>query len=122
MAQDKATHLTESEWKVMRIVWSINNDCTARDVYTIAAKDYNLAPTTVKTFLSFLVDKGYLATKKTGNKFVYRAKRTINASLRQAADNLVGKSLEGTQGEMLVNIIKKCKLSAAEIADIKKAL
>lgn len=105
----------------MKIVWSFGN-CSAREVYTSAGEQHNLAPTTVKTFLSILVEKGYLSTKRTGNRFIYSPKRTHIQSLKQAGDILMDKTVDDNQGELLVYLIKKAKLSKDDVAEIAKVI
>ena len=58
MVRKKSTELTPAEWKVMKIVWQLGSGA-ARDIYQIAGEQHDWAPTTVKKFLSRLVDKGF---------------------------------------------------------------
>ena len=60
--------LSPAEWKVMKIVWDLQKGM-AREVYTIAGREHGWTPTTVKTLLKRLVDKGYLLTSQVGNGF-----------------------------------------------------
>lgn len=117
----KKAELTDAEWKVMRIVWELKN-CSARDVYTIGGERYGWAPTTVKTYLSFLVNKGYVAAKKKGNSFVYRPKRSLISTLQGAADKLLEKTLEGADGPLLAYLVKRSRLSQKDLDDIRELL
>lgn len=105
----------------MKIVWSLGN-CTARDVYTTAGEQHGLAPTTVKTFLSILVDKGYLSTKRTGNRFIYQPKRTYIQSLKHSADVLLDKTSAENIGQLLAYAIRKSKLGKEDVAEVKDAV
>ena len=105
----------------MRIVWRLKS-CAARDVYLIAGEEHGWAPTTVKTYLSLLVEKGHLTATRVGNSFLYKAKNPPMKSLRAAADTLLEKVLGGTGGPLLAYMIGKSRLSAAEIADLRKLL
>jgi len=113
--------LTPNEWKVMQIVWRLKS-CAARDVYMAAGEEYGWAPTTVKTYLSLLVEKGQLTATRVGNSFLYRPKTSLLTSLRQAADNLMEKTLGGTGGPLLAYMIGKTNLTAEEIAALRKQL
>lgn len=113
--------LTEAEWRIMKIVWGLGN-CTAREVYTTAGEQHSLAPTTVKTFLSILVDKGYLSTKRTGNRFNYQPKRTYIQSLKHSADVLLDKANAENIGALLAYAVKKCKLGKEDVAEVRDAL
>ena len=81
----------------MQIVWRLKS-CAAREVYVVAGEEFGWAPTTVKTYLSLLVEKGQLTTTRVGNSFLYKPKTSLLKSLRQAADSLMEKTLSGTGG------------------------
>src|SRR5687768_3066278 len=98
--------LTPNEWKVMQIVWRLKS-CAAREVYSAAGEEFGWAPTTVKTYLSLLVEKGHLTTTRVGNSFLYKPKNSLLKSLRQAADSLMEKTLSGTGGPLLAYMIGK---------------
>lgn len=116
-----AATLTPNEWKVMSIVWQLKS-CAARDVYQIAGEEHGWAPTTVKTYLSLLVEKGHLTATRVGNSFLYKPKSAPLKSLRAAADTLLEKVLGGTGGPLLAYMIGKSRLTAAEIADLRRLL
>jgi predicted transcriptional regulator len=113
--------LTPNEWKIMQIVWRLKT-CAARDVYSVAGDEHGWAPTTVKTYLSLLVEKGHLTATRIGNSFLYKPKASLLKSLRQAADNLLEKTLTGTGGPLLAYMIGKSQLTAAEIDDLRRVL
>lgn len=119
--RSKKEPLTDSEWHVMRIVWRLRS-CAARDVYEIAGKEFGWAPTTVKTYLSLLVDKGHLKTTRVGNSFLYRPKRSIYDFLFKAADNLLEKTLDDSDGPLLAYMIKKSRLSSEDMDGLRKIL
>ena len=121
MMTPKPTQLTDAEWKVMRIVWQLKS-CAARDVYEQAGKEFGWKPTTVKTYLSLLVNKGYLSTKRVGNSYLYRPKRSLLHSLQRAADSLLEKTLDGSDGPLLAYMLKKSRLTEEEIADLRELL
>ncbi len=105
----------------MQIVWRLKT-CAARDVYSVAGEEFGWAPTTVKTYLSLLVEKGHLTATRVGNSFLYKPKASLLKSLRQAADNLLEKALTGTGGPLLAYMIGKSQLTAAEIDDLRRVL
>jgi BlaI family penicillinase repressor len=117
----RSAALTPNEWKVMQIVWRLKT-CAARDVYTVAGEEHGWAPTTVKTYLSLLVEKGNLTATRVGNSFLYKPKASLLTSLRQAADNLMEKTLGDTGGPLLAYMIGKSRLTAGEIADLRRVL
>ena len=61
-------NISEAEWEVMRVVWS-NRDTTSKFVIDTLGDEKSWTPSTIKTLLSRLVEKGFLDTKKQGINF-----------------------------------------------------
>ena len=121
MARRKNEPLTPAEWKVMKIAWQLKS-CAARDVYQEAGKLHDMSASTVKTHLRRLVEKGFLATTRVGNSFLYRPSRPALGSLYTAADRLLENALHGTTGPLLAYMVKKSKLSGDELDQLRELL
>ncbi|HEV3023755.1 MAG TPA: BlaI/MecI/CopY family transcriptional regulator [Pirellulales bacterium] len=121
MPREQAEPLSPAEWKVMNIVWR-QKRCAARDVYEEAGREHGWAPSTVKTLLRRLVDKGHLQTSQIGNSFLYRPTRPALQALRRAADALLQNALDGTIGPLLAHMVQCSKLSAEELAQLRALL
>ena len=113
--------LTPAEWKVMKIVWR-RKDCAARDVYQEAGRAHGWSPSTVKTILRRLVEKGHLSTTQVGNSFLYRPTRPPLKAVLGAADVLLNNLLEGMTGPLLAHMVKKSKLSPEELDQLRALL
>jgi len=121
MGRRTSDPLSPAEWKIMRILWQ-RKSCAAREVYEVAGEAHGWAPSTVKTLLRRLVEKGFLTTTQVGNSFLYRPARPALKSLYGAADALLENALEGTTGPLLSYMVKKSNLSAEEIEELKSLL
>ncbi len=121
MARQKTNPLTPAEWKVMKIAWELKS-CAARDVYQEAGRLHGMSASTVKTHLRRLVEKGFLATTRVGNSFLYRPSRPALGSLYRAADRLLENTLAGTTGPLLAYMVNKSKLSADELEQLRELL
>ncbi len=121
MARQETNPLTPAEWKVMKIAWELKS-CAARDVYQEAGRLHVMSASTVKTHLRRLVEKGFLATTRVGNSFLYRPSRPALGSLYRAADRLLENTLAGTTGPLLAYMVKKSKLSADELEQLRELL
>ncbi|HUY90732.1 MAG TPA: BlaI/MecI/CopY family transcriptional regulator [Pirellulales bacterium] len=121
MPGDRTEPLTAAEWKVMNAIWR-RKRCAAREVCEEARRKYGWAPSTVKTLLRRLVEKGYLRTTQVGNSFLYRPTRPALQSLQKAADTLLHNALEGTVGPLLAHMVKRSQLSADELAELRALL
>ena len=91
-------------------------------MYQEAGRQLGWAPTTAKSVLRRLVDKGCLTTTQVGNSFLYRPAETAVKALLVAADALLENMLEGTTGLVLSHIVEKSKLSAEERARLRALL
>jgi BlaI family transcriptional regulator, penicillinase repressor len=114
MAEQPVGPLTQAEWKVMKIIWR-RRECAARDVCEEAARQFTWAPTTTKTVLRRLVDKGYLVAIRVGNSFLYRPARSHVKTMLSAADSLLEHLLEGATGPVLAHLVQKSNLTPEEL-------
>src|ERR1700733_10508765 len=114
-------HLTVAEWKVMKIVWR-QKRCAARDVYEEAGRAHGWAPSTTKTLLRRLVDKGHLSATAVGTSYLYRPARPAWRSLAGAADTLLDNTLEGMDGKLLAYMVKKSKLTPDDMVQLRALL
>lgn len=121
MANKRDEALAAAEWKVMRIVWQ-KKSCAARDVYVETAAEHGWAPSTTKTLLARLVEKGYLHAKRVGNSFLYRPTEPAIKTLSGAADELLSHALEGTVAPLLAHMVKKSKLTGEELVELRQLL
>jgi BlaI family transcriptional regulator, penicillinase repressor len=118
---EPAEPLTPAEWKVMKIVWN-RKECAARDVYVEAGRSLGWAPTTAKSVLRRLVEKGHLTTTQVGNSFLYQPAESAVKSLIAAADVLLDNVLEGTTGLVLSHMVEKSELSDDELSKLRALL
>ena len=121
MSREAPESLTVAEWKVMKIVWR-RKSCAARDVYEEAAGLQGWAPSTTKTLLRRLVDKGHLTATAVGSSFLYRPARPAWQSLAGAADTLLDNTLEGMDGKLLAYMVRKSRLTPDDMAQLRALL
>jgi BlaI family penicillinase repressor len=122
VADAQSDPLTPAEWKVMKIVWR-RRKCAARDVYAEAGREFGWAPTTAKTVLRRLVEKGHLTAEAVGNSFLYRpAAGAVKSSLLGAADALLDNVVEGMSGLVLTHLVRKSRLSGPELRELRELL
>lgn len=115
--------LTPAEWKVMKVVWRNRyHGCAARDVYTETAKTEGWAPTTTKSILRRLVDKGHLTARPVGNSHLYEPAGSALKSLLAAADSLLANMLEGTTGLVITHMLEKIRLTDDELARLRQLI
>ena len=112
--------LTPAEWKVMKVVWRHRNrGCAARDVYTETARTEGWAPSTTKSILKRLVNKGHLGVRPVGNAYLYEPAGSTVKSLLAAADCLIENLLDGTSGLVISHMLERTRLTDDDLARLR---
>ncbi|CAI2617435.1 Transcriptional repressor CopY [Apilactobacillus kunkeei] len=111
------TDITNSEWEVMRIVWTLG-ETTSSQLIDILSKRMEWSSSTIKTLLSRLCDKEYLGVKKDGRKNIY-----YSAIMEQAAYDMSVKRVFESMccmhyGKTIHDVIEKIELSKSDIDSI----
>lgn len=114
-------NISEAEWEVMRVVWS-NKETTSKFVIDTLSEEKSWTPSTIKTLLSRLVEKGFLETRKQGNKFLYSAKCVEDECLEILTQNFLERICERRTYIIVKNIIEKDNLSKSNIDEIIELL
>ena len=114
-------NISEAEWEVMRVVWS-NVHTTSKFVIDTLGEEKSWTPSTIKTLLSRLVEKGFLETRKQGNKFLYSAKCVEDECLEILTQNFLEKICERRTHIIVKNIIEEDNLSKSNIDEIIELL
>ena len=114
-------NISEAEWEVMRVVWS-NVHTTSKFVIDTLGEEKSWTPSTIKTLLSRLVEKGFLETRKQGNKFLYSAKCVEDECLEILTQNFLERICERRTHIIVKNIIETDNLSKSNIGEIIELL
>lgn len=105
----------------MKVVWERENS-TVRDVYEALLQRRKVAYTTVMTMMKILENKGYLVRKQVDRAYVYRPAQPKNRVIRAMVRDFVNRVFNGSAEPLLVHLIEDRKLSAAELAEIRKLI
>lgn len=110
-----------SEWEVLRVVWSLEK-ATSRAIGEILQNKEDWANATTKTLLGRLVKKGYLKTKKEGNRFIYTATVDEITGITCRLDDVVESLCAQSMGNAISHIINENPLSQKDIDMILEAI
>lgn len=121
MARKKSSTLTDSEMRLMRIVWD-REPCTVNEVVEQLPSVEPLAYSTVLTTMRILEEKGYITHKKSGRAFVYSSISDPQEVRTNALQHVVDKFFNNSRAMLLANVIEDGDLSQKELNDIKKLL
>jgi len=113
--------LTESEIRIMEILWN-EGKCTVTRVVECLAPDVPLAYTTVLTTLRILEDKGHVAHSKSGRAHVYYPLTRRDQARQSVLTTMLERFFDDSPEELLVNLLKEKDLTPEEIQNLRKVL
>ena len=117
----KLPKISESEWMVMRVLWS-KSPSTANEVVKVLTGKTKWKSKTIKTLINRLMKKGALKFKKEGREYIYYPAVSQAECVRMERRSFARRVYGGTSRPMLASFIEDAKLSAEDIAELKKIL
>ena len=121
MARKKSSTLTDSEMRLMRIIWD-TEPCTVNDVVDRLPADEPLAYSTVLTTMRILEEKGYVEHRKNGRAFVYSSLSDPQEVRTSALQHMMDKFFDNSKALLLANVLEEGDLSHSELDAIKSLL
>ena len=113
--------ISESEWLVMRVLWS-NGSLTANEVVKELSGKTKWKPKTIKTLITRLMKKGAVKFEKEGRKYRYYPAVSEAECVRMERRSFVRRVYGGTTKPMLAAFLEDAKLSAEDISELRKIL
>ncbi len=113
--------ISQSEWQVMNVVWR-QQPVPASEIIKALSKSQKWTAATIRTFLHRLVKKGALEYEAEGNRYLYQASVTRNATIKQASKSFMHSVFDGRSGPMITHFVKSSRLSPAEIEELRSLL
>lgn len=106
--------ITNAEWEIMRVVWT-QGTTTSSEVVALLEDKLAWKASTVKTLLNRLVEKKFLATEKSGNKFIYRALVSESDSTSALSHEVAEKICARKIPELINELIAENALTSTDI-------
>ena len=121
MARRKTARPTDRELTILRILWD-NGPSTVRQVNEAMNQDENTGYTTTLKLMQIMVEKGLLLRDDSQFKHVYRPALTEEKAQKQLVGELLEKAFSGSAEKLVMRALSAKKVSAKELASIKKML
>ncbi len=121
MVDNKQKHPSDSEWKVLKVVWLLGL-ASIRELYEEFLKREGWALSTVKTLARRLHAKGHLVKETRQGVTVYRATKSAKSMLLGSVDELVRDVKKGTLGPLIVHLVKRSSLSNEELQGLRRLI
>lgn len=117
---DKQAAISDAESQVMEVVWRSGAAMAADDVVAALVKEQQWQEATVKTLLNRLLKKGALRADKDGRRYLYTAVLQRDQWVSSQSTGMLERLFGGRVAPLVAHFGKHRKLSAADIADLKK--
>ena len=114
--------ISEAEWKVMKVVWSLGPCSAGQIIESLTGSDPGWHPKTVKAFLNRLVKKKVLGFRKEGRAYLYRPLVAEKDCVDAASESFLGLVFGGSLKPMLAHFVEQKKLSDAQIRELRNVL
>ena len=114
--------ISDTEWEVMRVVWT-HHPVTAADIIgRLAATDSTWHPKTVRTLLSRLVGKKALDYEPRGRAYVYKPRITEEECIAAASGSFLDRVFGGALRPMLAHFIEQRRLTREDLEELRALL
>lgn len=114
-------HLPDAELEVMQIIWDKEGGVSRQDIEKALSSRRSLAPTTVLTFLTRLVEKGFLKVEKAGRSNLYSPLISRRDYLARESRSILDKLFGGSLSSFALSL-SDAGLSRAELEELRELL
>jgi predicted transcriptional regulator len=110
---------TDAELAILRVLWT-RGPSTVRDVAEAMGREG--AYTTILKLMQIMTDKGLVKRDDSTRSHVYKAASSEDQTQRQLVTDLLDKVFEGSAAKLVMRALADGKVSAEELAEIRKLL
>ncbi|XHR27206.1 MAG: BlaI/MecI/CopY family transcriptional regulator [Chthoniobacteraceae bacterium] len=119
---DMPPSISETEWKIMRILWRKSPLSAGEILEALKAEDSSWHPKTAQTLIGRLVKKGALGFTGKGRSYLYHPLVTEDECIDQESRSFLDRVFGGSLKPMLSHFVEHRKLSKKEINELKRIL
>lgn len=121
MSKKETIKISDAEWEVMRVVWTLE-ETDAATINELLSEKMQWKFATIKTLLGRLVKKEALQTKQEGKKFLYSATVSEDETFHGAQEDLFSHICATKIGEHLIRMIDEVQLTQTDITNLIQTL
>ena len=114
---EKQLSISESEWRVMKIIWSSSPRTLSEILDGLGESGWS--KTTIQTYLARLVKKGALFTKRQGKGYLYYPAVSERECQLAESRDFLRRVYDGSLSRMVMGFVKSGDLSQAELEALK---
>lgn len=121
MVRHKSPRPTDRELAILQVLWD-RGPSTVREVNDIMNKRERTVYTTTLKFMQIMTEKGLLERDESQMRHVYKPILTEEKTQRQLIGDLLDRAFSGSAEKLVMGALSAKKVSAAELARIRKKL
>lgn len=114
----KNINIGDGELEVMKVIWEKGKEVSTGEI-TKAVEEKGWKRTTVSTFLTRLVDKGALSSRKEGNFYYYSALISKKDYCSVKTKSLISTLFDGSAKELCASLFQDGNLSENDIRELR---
>ncbi len=111
--------LGDLQLAIMRVLWS-RGEASASDVHRALLEERGLAPTTIATMLRKMEDRGLVAHRTDGRKFIYRPEVTEENVRSSMVDQLSERLFRGNVAAFASYLIAEHDIDSEELNELRE--
>ncbi len=108
---------TRGELEVMRILWEHGE---SKPAGILERFPWELTNSSLRSYLTILLDKGHLARRRVGKAYFYRAKTRRQSAFRGMVHDLARVCCDGSVEALICQLIRSEKLSEEDLLELKR--
>lgn len=113
--------ISEAEWEVMRVIWA-EKQIKSSAIIDILQEKFQWSPSTIKTLLGRLVEKGLVLTQKSGRAFLYESLVDQKEYQEKLIKDVLNRMCQRQHASLLLKIIEEMPMTKQNIEDFQKLL
>ena len=114
--------ISEAESHVMDVLWRGPGGMPAEDIAAALADEQQWQEATVKSLLNRLLKKGAVSASKDGRRYLYSAVLGREQWVSSESTSMIDRLFGGRVAPLVAHFGKHRKLSAADVAELKKLI
>ncbi len=117
----KIPRISETEWEIMKIVWS-KGQCTANEILDSLNSRDSWHPKTARTLIGRLVKKRALTFKEDGRAYIYRPGISEDEAVAHYSQSFLERVFNGALTPMIAHFVQSQRLSASDLRELRDVL
>ena len=113
--------ISDSEWEVMKIIWS-KEEATANEIIDNIKGKQEWKNTTIKSLINRLLNKEAIGFRKNGKEYFYYPLISEEECIREESKSFLKRVFNGSLNEMVLNLVKSEKLTKEDINELRDVL